>query len=276
MPIKMPDWAWTGQDIRQALRARDVASIFRFAQQYGGASQGRIAAETGILQGRVSEIMNGGRRVVALEVFERVAEALSMPDGARMLLGLAPANPTRQDAGSPWEEISCAYPSQAEAVQGIRAAASIATSIEVVAVRGLGIVGLNDSLLRSPFFHATNVAERRFRVLLLDPASVFAGQRAAEIKEPADSFSGGIMMTITRMRQLAAESDVAIEVYQYRALPIWRLIIIDGTMYVSMFGDRSEGHESPVYRLVPAPAGALYQGFRRFCHHLYSTSERVV
>jgi hypothetical protein len=37
--------------------------------------------------------MNGGRRVVALEVFERVAEALSMPDGARMLLGLAPANP---------------------------------------------------------------------------------------------------------------------------------------------------------------------------------------
>jgi hypothetical protein len=276
MPIQVPDWAWTREDIRQALRARDVASIFRFAQQYGGASQGRIAAETGILQGRISEIMNRGRRVVALDVFERVAEALSMPDTARMLLGLAPANPTGQDGGSPWEEISCAYPSQAEAVKEIRATASTATSIEVVAVRGLGIVGLNDSLLRPTFFRAASAAKRSCRILLLDPASEFARQRATEIEEAADSFSGGIMMTITRMRQLAAESDVAIEVYQYQTRPIWRLIIIDGRMYVSMFGDRSEGHESPVYTLVPAPAGALYRGFRRFCDYLYSTSQRVV
>src|SRR2546422_516456 len=89
--VKIPVWAWEREEIREALRQRDAGAILRFAQQYGGASQSRIAAETGLLQGRVNEIVRGRRSVVRIDVFERIALGLRMPDDARLLMGLAPA-----------------------------------------------------------------------------------------------------------------------------------------------------------------------------------------
>jgi hypothetical protein len=67
-----------------------------WAQQYAGASQHRIATATGILQGRVSEILKGNRQETALEVFERNADGLNMPDDARVTLGLAPKHGPRR------------------------------------------------------------------------------------------------------------------------------------------------------------------------------------
>lgn len=91
-PIAIPAWAWKREEMRRILQKRDVAGLLRFAQQYGGASQTRLAAATGIAQGRISEVLNGRKRVTAFEVFERIADGLGMPDQARMLLGLAPLN----------------------------------------------------------------------------------------------------------------------------------------------------------------------------------------
>jgi transcriptional regulator with XRE-family HTH domain len=91
-PIDIPAWAWSRDQTRELLRERDVAGLLRFAQQYGGASQTRLAAATGIAQGRVSEILNDRKSVTAFDVFERIAGGLAMPDTARMLFGLAPLN----------------------------------------------------------------------------------------------------------------------------------------------------------------------------------------
>jgi transcriptional regulator with XRE-family HTH domain len=93
----LPAWAWQRDDVRAALRERDVGALFRAAQQYTGTSQGRIAVATGLLQGRVSEIMHGARTVSTLQLFERIAGGLDMPDDARMLLGLAPRHPAGLD-----------------------------------------------------------------------------------------------------------------------------------------------------------------------------------
>jgi transcriptional regulator with XRE-family HTH domain len=64
--------------------------LLRFAQKHGGASQTRIASVTGMAQGRVSEILSGHRSVGSLNLIERIANGLGMPDHARVLLGLAP------------------------------------------------------------------------------------------------------------------------------------------------------------------------------------------
>lgn len=91
-PIAIPVWAWKREEIRRILQERDIAGLLRFAQRYGGASQTRLAAATGIAQGRISEILNGRKRVTSFEVVERIADGLGMPDQARMLFGLAPLN----------------------------------------------------------------------------------------------------------------------------------------------------------------------------------------
>ncbi|MBB4773626.1 helix-turn-helix domain-containing protein [Actinomadura livida] len=75
----------------QALTSRDIRTVFHLVRQYTGASQTQIAIACGMTQGKVSETMKkGGRQILTLEVFERIADGLQMPDTARMTLGLAP------------------------------------------------------------------------------------------------------------------------------------------------------------------------------------------
>jgi tetratricopeptide (TPR) repeat protein len=90
-PIVIPDELWERPQMTQALTSRDIGTVFHLLRQYAGATQTQIAIACGLTQGRVSEHMKeGGRRVTELDVFERIAEGLQMPDAARMALGLAP------------------------------------------------------------------------------------------------------------------------------------------------------------------------------------------
>ncbi|GAA2083242.1 helix-turn-helix domain-containing protein [Actinomadura alba] len=89
-PIVIPDSLWQRPQTLEALRERDIGRLFHLLRQYAGASQTQIAILCGMTQGKVSETMKGGRQVLTLEVFERIADGLEMPDAARMTLGLAP------------------------------------------------------------------------------------------------------------------------------------------------------------------------------------------
>ena len=65
--------------------------MFRLARQWAGASQQRLAAATGLPQSRVCALMNDRSGPVArIEVLQRIADGLDLPDAARMDLGLAP------------------------------------------------------------------------------------------------------------------------------------------------------------------------------------------
>jgi hypothetical protein len=271
--VALPDWAWQRPEVRDALRSRDMAALFKAVQQYSGASQTRIGRATGLLQGRVSEIIAGTRKVTTLELFERIADGVQMPDDARMLLGLAPQDPAGLDhlSASGRAELIAVYPSQSAALSEIRDLAGKAGVVDVLAVRGLGILGMNDSVLR-PSVRKTGPA---VRVLLLDPDCEAAHRRAAEIGESYTTFSGGIRMSIERLRELASDG-VHVEAHTYALLPTWRVIGLDSTLFVSAFGETHEGHTSPMYRIAGSPHGALHRGFRRFSDELRRTARRVV
>jgi predicted ATPase len=94
-PVQLPGDVWSRPETRDALRERRVGYLFALAKKYAGASQTRIANVTGMDQSEVSRIMKGDRQISAIDVLERVARGLLMPDPARALLGLAPqAQPT--------------------------------------------------------------------------------------------------------------------------------------------------------------------------------------
>lgn len=152
-PIELPDWAWERAEVRQALRARDMGAVFRHVQQYAGASQARIAMAAGMTQARVNEIIHGRREVARLDVYERIADGLRMPDDARHLLGLA-ANREKRAGGVAFDlaafpEVVRVYAAQGSAAEEIQQQARAAQQLDVLAVRGLGLIGLNDSLLRA-------------------------------------------------------------------------------------------------------------------------------
>ncbi len=275
--IEIPLRAWRHPDTRTALQKRDVRTLLYLAQRYG-ATQTRIAAATGMLQGRVSEIMRGIRQITAFETYERVAAGLGMPDEARMLFGLAPAHPAGIDHLGPVgrAEIMQVFPSQSTAADDIRSAARDAVAIDVLAVRGLGLLGLNDSLLR-PGVIGRNHVPQILRVLLLSPDGDAAWRRSREINESPEAFASGIRLAEDRLKELADRvPSIAVELYRYYQLPVWRLIVLDEIQYVSAFGESWEGHESAVYKLAPTPQGALYRGFRRMFEETRMSAERVM
>jgi transcriptional regulator with XRE-family HTH domain len=89
-PLRVPSGFWVREDVGAVLQRRDVGGLFRLLRKYVGASQTQIGTAVGMEQGTVSRLMSGRRVVSAIDVLERIAEGLAMPDEARMRLGLAP------------------------------------------------------------------------------------------------------------------------------------------------------------------------------------------
>lgn len=178
--------------MRTVLRRRDIGAVFRLVQRYGGISQSRLAVATGLLQGRISEIIKGARLVTSLEVFERISDGLDMPDEARIILGLAPLHPVGLNHLGPAgrAEVIAVYSSQQDAAANIRESVRRAREINILAVRGLGIIGLNHSLLRPAVTDPGS--PRVVRALLVDPDSDAARRRAAEIGESFETFTPGL------------------------------------------------------------------------------------
>ncbi|OII62865.1 transcriptional regulator [Streptomyces sp. CC53] len=279
IPLELPLWAWERAEVRQALRARDMAAVFRFVQRYTGASQARIATAVDMTQARVNEILNGRRQVTRLIVYERIADGLKVPDDARHLLGLAPSRePGRGGAAfdlAAFPEVVRVYPAQASAADEIQQQVRAASELDVLAVRGLGLIGLNDSLLRACLPREHGGRGTRVRVLLLDPASPAVVQRAAEIGESPRCLSDGVRLSEGRLRDLADEG-CDVRVYRYGMLPTWRIIRADTTMFVGAFDSGWEGHESAMYKIMETPHGPLFRGFRRMFDAIAEGADRTV
>lgn len=257
-PVDMSARAWRGPDIRQALKLRDAGALLRLVQQHTGVSQARLATAAGMGQGRLNEIINGHRQVTRLDVLQRLADGLAMPDDARVLFGLAPVH---ADTLTGHAEISRVFTTQAEADRELREHAATALHVDILAVRVLGLVALNDSVLRGPLTAretAVNV-----RVLLLDPDAPAAAIRAAEIGESAESFAAGIRLSLARLAEFRDHPQVTMQTAVYTSLPTWRMLAFDGTLYLSAFGASSEGHRSGMYKLTAAGDGVLHAGFLR-------------
>lgn len=89
-PLRIRADLWEREDICAALDQRDIGLLFRSLRRYCGASQHRIGTAVELDQGTVCKIMNGERVVTSIDVLERIADGLGMPDDARNRLGLAP------------------------------------------------------------------------------------------------------------------------------------------------------------------------------------------
>ncbi|XVQ11205.1 hypothetical protein ACQP1W_01130 [Spirillospora sp. CA-255316] len=194
-----------------------------------------------------------------------------MPDAARALLGLAPR---RSEAGAlaGHAEIANVYSSQADVARELREHAGTAEALDILAVRVLGLVAMNDSLLRGPL--TTRETPVHVRVLLLDPDAPAAAIRAEEIAESVESFTAGIRLSPARLAELDGHPWVRLQVRLYDDLPTWRMLSFDGTLYLSAFAAAHEGHRSGVYKLTAAADGVLHAAFRRHYDDVWRRARR--
>lgn len=88
--LRLSDQFWARRDVRDSLRVRDMRKFFRLVRKYNGTTQAQIGEAVGLQQGYVSKVMTGARVIEQFDVFQRIAEGMSMPDDVRLVMGLAP------------------------------------------------------------------------------------------------------------------------------------------------------------------------------------------
>jgi hypothetical protein len=68
---------------------------------------------------------------------------------------------------------------------------------------------------------------------------------------------------------------VNLQVAVYPELPTWRIIRLDDTLYLSAFGEWSEGHRSGMYKFTAAANGVLHAGFVRYYDDAWQRARRL-
>src|ERR1700691_4912996 len=122
-PPQIPSSFWQRSNVRDALRQRDMGSLFELLNHHVKLSQTRIGTAVEISQGRIGEVIKGTRRIAGLHVFQRIADGLDMPDDARLLLGVSPR--TEASAGRAGAGATTRSAPDAELLQQITAARAI-------------------------------------------------------------------------------------------------------------------------------------------------------
>lgn len=213
-----------------------------------------------------------GRKVPALDVAERLDHLL---DGGGRLAAASTSSARSVPIERIASEVTRHYAHQGPVADEIRRRAAAGRQLDVLAVRGLGVVGLNDSLLRPALTARTEALQ--VRILPLDPDCEPAAQRAAEIGESPAAFTAGIKLTLARLEEIAvADAGIDLRVSLYATLPIWRIIRVDDMLWMSSFNPGWEGHESTMYEIPESPRGSLWSGYRRQFDYLNAGARRVI
>ena len=168
--------------------------------------------------------------------------------------------------------IAAVYETQAEAEEELLRLLASSARIDILAIRGLGIVGLNAALFRRPLL--TSPAAKTIRALFLTPDSVHAKQRAEETGESAASFAQGIALGLARLRELKRHSPHEIDIRLYDELPVWRIIGFEDVAFVSTYVPGREGQLSHMFKIVPQEGGVLYAAFTRMFERMFDAGAR--
>lgn len=134
--IQIPASLWERPEVIAALRNRDIGRFFALVQQYSGASQTQIGIACVLPQGKVSGIIRGIQQVEKLEVFERIASGLGLPDPARISLGLAPRRPGSPRAIPPGDTSAPQVPSASGLSPSMRGTGRRTTQCDAVPSSG--------------------------------------------------------------------------------------------------------------------------------------------
>jgi transcriptional regulator with XRE-family HTH domain len=146
--IEIPDEFWQHPDVLDALRRRDIGRLFVLLNDATGVSQTRLAIACDTTQPKISGYMRGVAKVEELDVFERIADGLNMPDPARIALGLAPQADLTSPAAAPVIPPRDTRPAlPAPAVSGLLSADAGDSEEDDPSVRRRTFVGLTGAAL---------------------------------------------------------------------------------------------------------------------------------
>ena len=103
---------------------------------------------------------------------------------------------------------------------------------------------------------------------LLNPNSRYLAIKALEEGDTPESWRADIEAGIRRLLDINRKNSININIKIYDDLPLWRAIIIGGTMHVSFFASGKQGIEAPVLVLTRPKDQERQTFFQAFEYHI--------
>jgi hypothetical protein len=102
------------------------------------------------------------------------------------------------------------------------------------------------------------------------------GRRLHRIRgESVDTFAASVRLAEHKLKDQSLQPGIALQAYRYTSLPVWRIVTVAVTAFLSAFDEDWEGHASPVHRIEESD-GALFKGFRRMLNDFAATAEQFI
>lgn len=162
------------------------------------------------------------------------------------------------------------YRNQSEAEKEIAKCIAFAQEIDILAVRGLGIASLRDSVIQKGLRATEN--EVRVRIAYLDKASIHCKTRASEIGESLEEFTSALQAGYSGLSQLRISEKLNVEFKVYDQLPVWRIIRVDDTMFVTGFLNNKNGHDVYLYQIQRRNDFSLFPILKREFDEIWRNS----
>jgi uncharacterized protein len=145
--------------------------------------------------------------------------------------------------------------------------------VRLLLIRGWAVIGTQRALLREAL---KSVNHDRFvmQVLMLDPDSAGAKNRAKEIGESQHGMVDGIRYALREILELREETGLNIEIRLYSDRPTWRLFFFDQTVFVSSFQEGINGDGTHMLQLEQT-RGGFYDAFVRQFEDIWARSKCV-
>lgn len=117
----------------------------------------------------------------------------------------------------------------------------------------------------------------RFRFLVLDPQSRFVEQKARDEGDEPAAWRHDIKASINRLHRLPVGADSnSIQVRTYDALPIWRLLLVDGKLgYVTYYPHGGRGKQMFMLAM-DNQIGKLYPPFADYYSYVWDHVARTI
>lgn len=175
---------------------------------------------------------------------------------------------------SRFPEILAMYKSQSQSNDDMIHLLKTASKLDILTIRGLGIIGLNDSALRNTL-HSTGGKRVSIRVFMLSPESKYVKERAKETNESYEAFKNALNLGIERVQELKNSTTHNIKIFLYDQKPCWRIIRIDDFFFMSVFDGETEGHRAGVYKIDGTRNGTIGKALKRYFDSMEEQSKEL-
>ena len=174
------------------------------------------------------------------------------------------------------QRVKAVYNSYKDARPIIKQKIQVASNIGIISVGGGAIVEDERGWILETLLKRSHEDGVRIRILLLNPNSQVTQTRSKELdnlsssKFPSDALEKYILNNARKI----LERDSKVELRYYDSKPVWRLYILDETIFVSFYLSNKEGHHTQMTQLEKG--SDLFSAFERTFDILWENGQNPI